>query len=86
MMNETSEIGRQAIFEIINNQIRSNTPPEVKETLKRLEGQGNSHEDAMKLIGCALGNELFEIMKNNQPFDTTRYVTNLQHLPTLPWD
>ncbi len=40
----------------------------------------------MKLIGCAVSDELFEIMKYGKPFDEERYVNNLKNLPQLPWD
>lgn len=32
---ETNEIMREQIFEIINNQMKANTPPKTNETLKK---------------------------------------------------
>jgi len=86
MDEEGSEIAQEAIFEIIENQIRDGNPPLVRETLSRLISEGRSREDAMKLIGCALSVELFEIMKNNETFNSKRYDNNLSKLPELPWD
>jgi len=85
-MEEGSEVAREAIFEVIENQIRGNDPPITKETYDRLRVDGHTHEEAMKLIGCALSVELFEVMKNNEPFNLQRYTTNLKVLPELPWD
>ena len=85
-MEEGSEVAREAIFEIIKNQIKANDPPITKETYDRLRSEGHAHEETMKLIGCALSVELFEIMKNSELFNAQRYATNLKGLPELPWD
>ena len=77
MKDEGSDLAREAIFEVIENQIRDGSPPQVAETLRRLEEGGHSREEAMKLIGCAVSDELFEIMKYGKPFDEERYVNNL---------
>lgn len=42
---ESNEIIREQIFEIIKNQIESNTPPETKQTLKRLLDSGYNDND-----------------------------------------
>ena len=85
-MEEGSEIAQAAIFEIIENQIRDNNPREVKQTLERLLSEGQTKEEAMKLIGCAVAVEIFEIMKYKKPFNQSRYVENLSKLPEMPWD
>ena len=66
--------------------MKDNTPPITNETYKRLCTDGYTHEDAIKLIGCALSTELYEVMQNEQPFDESRYTNNLNALPKLPWD
>jgi hypothetical protein len=85
-MKTESNIARQAIFEIIENQLKDNNPPITKETYMRLTSKGYSKQDAMKLIGCALSSELSDIMKSNEPFNEERYSRNLKNLPELPWD
>jgi len=85
-MKEGSERTKKAIFEIIENQIKGYDPPITKETYDRLKADGHTHEEAMKLIGCALSVELFEIMKNEESFNAQRYTTNLNGLPELPWE
>jgi len=85
-MEEGSEIVRATIFEIIENQIRDNSPREVRQTLERLLSEGQTKEEAMKLIGCAVAVEIFEIMKHKKPFNESRYVENLSRLPEMPWE
>ena len=85
-MEKGSELARVAIVEIIENQIRDNNPREVRQTLERLLSEGQTKEEAMKLIGCAVAVEVFEIMKHQKPFNESRYVENLRKLPEMPWD
>jgi len=85
-MERESNIVREAIFEIIENQLSDNNPPITKQTYTRLTFEGYSHDETMKLIGCAMTTEIFEIMKNNQAFNEGRYSHNLNNLPDLPWE
>jgi hypothetical protein len=50
-----------------------------------LLSEGQTEEEAMKLIGCAVAVEIFEIMKYKKPFNQSRYVQNLNKLPEMPW-
>jgi len=75
---------RNAIFEVIDNQINENNPAETAITLKRLRDQGYSEFEAKELIGQAVAVELFYIMKKNVPFNETRYIKNLTNLPKEP--
>jgi len=85
-MEPESDIAREAIFEAVENQIRDNNPPITKETFDRLIAEGYSKNEAMKLIGFSLANEISEIMNNNQLFNEERYSQNLRNLPDLPWE
>jgi len=89
IVNADSDEGQlvgEAIVEAVENQLKDNDPPEVKNTLKRLMGTGESRENAMRFIASALSVEIFGVMKNNQPFNEKRYVNNLKQLPKLPFD
>ncbi len=77
---------RATLFEVIDNQLRANDPPETRQTLERLMKGGHTREESMKLIGCALINEIYDVMKAQAPFDTARYIASLKRLPELPWD
>jgi len=77
---------RAAIFEVVENQIRGNDPPQTKQTYKRLVQEGHSDEDAKRLIGCIVVSEIFDILKKKQEFNLQRYVKALDKLPQLPDD
>jgi hypothetical protein len=77
---------RAAFLEVIENQIRSNDPPETKQTLDRLLKEGFSREESLKYIACALVGELFGVLKRESSYDHARYIANLKALPKLPWD
>ena len=77
---------RAALLEVIEKQIHSNDPPETKEALGRLLGQGFSREESLKYIASALIGELFGVLNKGASYDQARYVANLKALPKLPWD
>lgn len=84
-MND-QEYLRAAIFEIIENQINSNNPPETKKTYDRLLAEGYSEEEVMKYIGCVVSTEIFGVLKEGRAFNEKSYVKALKDLPKLPWD
>jgi len=86
MDGESREIIQKEILKVVRNQLRSNNPPETKKTLNRLMSQNIQKDDAMKLIGCVMQEELLEIDKQQRMFDEEKYVKALQALPKLPWD
>ena len=75
---------RNAIFEVIDNQINDNNPAETALTLKRLRDEGLSEFEAKQLTGQAIAVELFCVMKKNCPFNGARYIRNLKNLPKEP--
>src|SRR6185437_3022457 len=83
---ETYKVLQQQIFEIINNQIRGEKPPETKQTFDRLVQSGCSETDAKKYIGQCVAVEIFNIMKHNRFFDEQRYLQNLLNLPKEPFE
>ena len=75
----------EALIEVVENQIQDNDPPETRITLDRLMTLGESRENAMRYIASVLSVEVFEIIKNQTPFNEERYLTNLKNLPELPY-
>ena len=71
---------------MVQNQIRDLTPRETKQTFERLISEGHSEEQAMRLLGCVVVAQIFEILKQNREFDEERYIQALIALPTLPWE
>ncbi len=83
-MVKSSKVAREAILEVVNNQIRDGNPPETRETFDRLVSEGLERAEALRLIGCVVVSEFFEILKHKKPFDHDRYVKALRELPELP--
>ncbi len=75
-----------ALMEVVENQLRNLDPPETKETLDRLISQGISEQEARRLIGCVVMAEIFDILKQQKPFDRERFIAALNKLPKVPWE
>ena len=73
----------QTFINIVNNQLHGTSSPEVKETYKRLCNQGYNDEETRKLIASVLEAEATLVLKHREPFDQTRYVARLRHLPRV---
>ncbi len=84
--SENGQLAGEAIVEAIENQLKENKPPETKRTLDRLIAMGESRENAIRYISCALSVEIFEALKNETPYDEERYLNNLKALPKLPYE
>ena len=61
-------------------------PPETKQTYDRLITDGISDQEARRLIGCVVSSEIFDVLKQQQPFDRDRFVKALSKLPKMPWE
>ena len=75
---------RNAIFEVIANQVEANEPPETALTLERLMNQGFSEFQAKQLVGQAVIVEVIDAVKNKKPYNEARYLKNLRNLPGEP--
>ena len=76
----------KAIMEVVDNQLRDLDPPETRQTYDRLLSEGFSEKEAKDLIGCVVASEIYDIMKNEKPFDLARFTKALADLPKLPED
>lgn len=83
---KTNEKLREQIFEIIENQLQDNDPPETKLTFDRLQKQGFDDFQTTKMIGQCLVVELMEVIKFKKPYNNARYVKNLLALPKEPFE
>jgi len=77
---------RAAALEVVENQLRDDNPPETRETLDRLVGEGHTESEAKGLIAAVVLTEIVDVLKSNQPFDHARFVAALDRLPALPDD
>ncbi len=85
-MAKTNPVLKHAILEVVNNQLRDLDPPETKQTYDRLIADGISDQEARQLIGCVVSSEIFDVLKQQQPFDRVRFVKALNKLPKLSWE
>jgi len=75
---------RDTIFEVIDNQIDADDPPETALTLERLVKERYSDFQARQLIGQAVVIEVIDALKNKKPYNEQRYIRNLRNLPREP--
>ena len=73
------------LFEVIENQLRLDDPPEARLTLERLMGEGHTREQAFHLIACPLAAETFGAMRKATEYSAERYESRLRLLPETPW-
>ena len=75
---------KEAIIEVVDNQLKSNDPPETRQTYDRLIKEGFSENKTKELIGCVVTSEIFGVLKKQEIFDLSRFVSALDNLPTIP--
>lgn len=85
-MAKANPVLKHAILEVVNNQLKDLDPPETKQTYDRLMADGITDQEARRLIGCVVSSEIFDVLKQEQPFDHARFVEALNKLPKLPWE
>ncbi len=72
----------QIFLNLVNNQLHGTSSPET-ETYNRLCNQGYDDEETRTLIASVLESETTLVFKHRKPFDQTRYVARLRHLPRV---
>jgi hypothetical protein len=75
-----------AVTEVVENQIHNNDPPQTQQTFKRLLAADHSEKEAKRLIARVVSAEIFDVLKQQKPFDLERFVKALDKLPAMPWD
>lgn len=68
------------IHQVIENQIANHDPAQTGETLEALMRAGYTRHEAIHAIGRVLTQELFEVMRDQRPFNKPRYVEALRDL------
>ena len=72
---------REAILAVVEQQMRDNTPRETRRTVERLVAQGYAPEDARRLIGNVVAQEIVAVMQRGEAYHEQRYMTALRALP-----
>jgi hypothetical protein len=75
----------QLFEDIIREQMRTDDPPETRQTHDRLRSAGYSEEDTRWMISAAVAVGVMETLEQNLPFDRAAYVRRLLMLPMMPW-
>lgn len=60
---------KKLILEVVDNQLRENDPPVTRESYNRLIDAGYSVSEAKEKIGAVVIEEIYDVMKENQPYD-----------------
>lgn len=60
---------KKLILEVVDNQLRENNPPVTKESYDKLIDAGYSVNEAKEKIGAIVIEEIYDVMKENQPYD-----------------
>ena len=69
------------LHQMVEQQIRNESPPEVEKVFQRLKDGGMDRHGAIHLIGSVLVENLFDVVKNGQEFQMDRYLSELRSLP-----
>ncbi len=71
----------EAILAVVDQQMHDTTPPETRHTFERLMALGYAPEDARRLIGNVVAQEIFAVMQRGEAYNEQRYMAALQSLP-----
>ena len=84
-MKEGNQYLQENIMQVLDNQLEAGDPPETRETYDRLIKSGITVKETRRLIACIIVGEIYDIMKNQKPFNHTRFVERLTLLPDTSW-
>ena len=71
---------KETILQVVDNQVSENSPPITRETYERLQNLNYSNQQAKEMIAAILLEEMYDVLKNNEPFNEERYTRNLKNL------
>ena len=71
---------KHTLLEVVENQLRENDPPITKATFDRLTEAGYSKSQAKEKIAAVLVGEIYDVMKQKEPFDEARFSQELNKL------
>lgn len=75
---------KHTILGIVETQLRENDPPETRQTLERLLAAGYERPQAIEMIGTAVVEEIWNVLKRHEPYDPARYLAALDRLGREP--
>jgi hypothetical protein len=70
-----------AILAVVDQQLRDQRPPETRRTCERLVARGYAPEDARRLIGNVVAQDIFAVMQRGEVYHEQRSSAALHGLP-----
>jgi len=81
------EVLKAMYKEVMENQIRDNTPPETNITFQRLQDAGITKEEATNMILDCIQINIFDAFKSGEAEKANKdYISNLKNLPNSPFE
>ncbi len=71
----------EAILAVFDQQLRDQNPPETQRTFARLVTSGYVPEDARRLMGNVVAQDIFAVMQREEVYNEQRYTAALHGLP-----
>lgn len=69
------------LIEVVDNQLQANDPKCTKRTFERLKDLGYTNEESKEMIASVLVEEIYDVMKEQNPFNEKHYCKKLEKLP-----
>lgn len=83
-MEETNSLLGEEMKKVVRNQIKQNNPPETKQAYDRLIKDGYPKDEVIRQLAVVVASEIFDVMKNKEPYNQERYIKRLNDLPKEP--
>ena len=71
---------KKTVLEVVENQLKANDPPCMKDTYEKLLNAGYSKSEAKDKIAAVVLTEIYDIMKEGQSFDEQKYKNSLDEM------
>lgn len=71
---------KKTLLQVIDNQLKANDPPITKITYARLQSLGYNEQQIKEKLASVLVEEIYDVQKNQEPFNEERYIKNMENL------
>lgn len=85
-IEESDKEFQNHLFNIVNEQMDENNPPEAAATFKRLLNTDFSHLEAKQMIARCVSYEFMSIVTEGKSFNMNRYIKHLKKLPFIDFE